>query len=385
MPTIQPAFDKESVNVAFVATPDFAPYLATALASLMSHASPERLYDVMAISTGMAGCEVSKLEGLAERLTNISVRVFNACDVAIEPTKTIKELKANEHWAPCVYYRLFLPSIFGAYDRLISLDCDTIILDDLAKLFGTDLGGRAIGAVREFWGISSLLRNPAGSWARQLALKDPTGYFNSGTVVMDLARMRQAGHEAKCLEWLYGLGTPQVMDQDVLNHALEGDTAILDASWNSFAPWAESLGKGLGPDDLPEALYTEYLESAKAPKIIHYISTSKPWDLPHLPLADTWWKYADTTPYRDWLRFNALKKLYERQDVALRRLYPFALPGLLAVMGWEALLAKLSDGPARESHLARLQTAKNDYRLLDRRRHASKSRAMLALRDWLGF
>ena len=47
-------------------------------------------------------------------------------------------------------YRLFLFSeLFSAYDRMIYLDCDTVVTGDISRLFDMPLNGSAIGAAAD--------------------------------------------------------------------------------------------------------------------------------------------------------------------------------------------------------------------------------------------
>lgn len=380
---IEPAFGAGSVNLAFISSAAFAPYASVAVASALHHASPTRLYDVMVLTPGMEEADRAKIESLAEGRANVNLRVVDVSSVAAWVEEKVECFHVDEHWFPGTYYRVFTPSLFTAYDRLVCLDSDVLFLADPAGLFDFDLKGKAAGASREPATIAFLLKHPNGWWARQLRLRDPGGYANVGVLLLDLAKMRREGCETKCLRYLSEVAEPRVLEQDALNHALEGDLEPLDQTWNATAPWFEALGKGLRPGEVAEPLWDEYRESARHPKLLHYVSTNKPWHNPHIPWADKWWEVARETPYREWLRDEALNNAYrevERLKMALR---PSLGPRAKRRLAWCALVARLAKGPARARWQARLQEAKDEYRFLTRERFVPQSKFMDFLKDFL--
>lgn len=48
-------------------------------------------------------------------------------------------------WSTSAYYRLILPSLLPDLEKILYLDCDLLVLDDIAKLWNTELGGRRPG------------------------------------------------------------------------------------------------------------------------------------------------------------------------------------------------------------------------------------------------
>ena len=285
------------------------------LASLAASASPDKFYDLIVLSSGL-GAEEQKKIGAAAVQENISLRFF---DIREMVERRAGDFFVNAHLSPATYYRLFTPSIFEKFDKILYLDCDIIILEDVAELYGQDLRGRAVGVMRDFFAIRDLSRRNSARWARQLDMKDTGNYFNAGVLLLDLAKLRAGRYEEKWFERLRAVKNPRLHDQDILNHTLEGQAEQLDAAWNSPA-WLESLGEKIRPGEVPANIYDEYLAAVAAPKILHYSTRHKPWDLPHLPLAERFWSFAARTPYYHSLIFNNLKRLNAENDLFKGRL-----------------------------------------------------------------
>ncbi len=167
------------------------------------------------------------------------------------------------HLTAASLLRLRLPSVLKDIDRVVYLDCDLVVLNDIATLYDTDLLDLPLAACLDFW----LNGNPpfappgwdADAWHKFLRevvrLGDSKAYFNAGVMVMDLKRFRDAGliHAADEFLEQTSYATPFV-DQEALNHAVDGAFVRLDRRWNVLA--------ALGHAD---------------PWIIHYAGPYKPW------------------------------------------------------------------------------------------------------------
>lgn len=168
------------------------------------------------------------------------------------------------HLTAASLLRLRLPSVLKDIDRVIYLDCDLVVLHDIATLYDTDLLGLPLAACVDFWLTGAPPFAPpgwdVGEWHKLLrevvGLTDSKAYFNAGVMVMDLNRFRSAGLIEAADEFLEQTNyeTPFV-DQEALNHVIDGAFVRLDPRWNVLA--------ALGHSD---------------PWIVHYAGPYKPWN-----------------------------------------------------------------------------------------------------------
>jgi lipopolysaccharide biosynthesis glycosyltransferase len=174
------------------------------------------------------------------------------------------------HLTAATLLRLQLPSVLKDIDRVVYLDCDLVVLNDIATLYDTDLSDFPLAACLDFWLTGAPPFAPpgwdVGEWHKFLnevvSLADWKTYFNAGVLVMDLNRFRNTGlvHAAEEFLEQTNYKTPFV-DQEALNHVIDGAFVRLDSRWNVLAALGHSN-----------------------PWIIHYAGPNKPWSCEGRPI-----------------------------------------------------------------------------------------------------
>ena len=155
--------------------------------------------------------------------------------------------------------RLLPPEV----DRFVYADCDMLFKAPVEDLADLDLGGKAIAAVTDVYGLRMTGKRDLRQNRDLFDTSDP--YFNAGLLVADRAAWRRAEPlvvldrliETDRLRRLYH-------DQDVLNLVFKDNWLILDSLWNYLdpTPSAQSLN----------------------PRVLHYTGKLKPWR-PRMPVA----------------------------------------------------------------------------------------------------
>ena len=171
----------------------------------------------------------------------------------------------HSHFNQNNYSRIYGPDLCQSCDRLIYLDCDLIVLADVAELFEYDLQGNVVGAVPH-------VQLPyQQTFIETFPVSGHDIYFNSGVMLIDADRWRKE----KCAEAILSLASEHAnqlhfADQDVFNVYFWQKYCHLSGLWNVEARlYKERL---LGLPQSPEI--TQRLQS---PKIIHYTGGDKPW------------------------------------------------------------------------------------------------------------
>lgn len=134
------------------------------------------------------------------------------------------------------YLRVFSASIIPEHvDRLLYLDVDIILKDDISKLWNADIEGYTIGAVQdvaqtvdcEWGGIPNY---------KDLGLDPKTKYFNAGVLVIDVKRWRKENIPHQIISALIKYKKDvQLGDQYGLNVVFANKWKELDSKWNWFA------------------------------------------------------------------------------------------------------------------------------------------------------
>ncbi len=131
-------------------------------------------------------------------------------------------------WSPVIFYRLIASEVFPNVDKMLYIDSDTLIRDDLSELYNTNVSKYAMGAVRDMAPVE-IMEHPTGKYVREFTEKYLKHglYINSGVLLMNLKRFRALQSD------LLAVSVPlKYPDQDILNVALDGKILELPLKYN---------------------------------------------------------------------------------------------------------------------------------------------------------
>lgn len=198
------------------------------------------------------------------------------------------------HLPPAAYYRLLAGDVLdGSIERVLYLDTDVLVCDDLEPLWEVELDDAVVAAVRSMNYPSLGTRGACDHW-RDLGIDPRAPYFNSGVMVIDLERWRRAGIGERSLEYLRSkYANLRTADQEGLNVALESQWAELAPRWNQQSP---ILDDQHGAHLIHSA--DEVDDARDRPAVIHFLDRPKPWhrDCVH-PRRERWRQVAATTAF----------------------------------------------------------------------------------------
>lgn len=182
-----------------------------------------------------------------------------------------------------MWLRTIAPDVIeGGDERILYLDCDTVVDRRLDAIAGLDMGGCVLAAVEDF------AKQKHAGWNERLGLPLDTPYFNSGVLVFDHARWRDEGWSKRVIDIARAIPEKLVrVDQDALNIAAAqgGGWCRLDPSYNAHASSARTKRGGV----------PEVFEGAH---VIHYVGRRKPTDADCTHAAkDVFLRYRKMTPF----------------------------------------------------------------------------------------
>lgn len=294
---LKPFFEAQNIPVVFAVDKNYVPYLSVAIQSIIDNSDKFSNYDIVVLYTDLFEFQKRMLLSQAEGKKNVSVRFVNM-DRWIDEYK-LRSLMQINHITVSAYFRLLTPEIFENYKKIIYLDCDVVVNDDIAKLYNLDINNKSLAACLDTvisnnldtclvkQGLVPYLQNVLG-------LKDEKRYFNSGVLIINIEKLRET-HIINYLFQLAKINNRFFHDQNILNAAFEDDYYELPPCWN-----LQYHVKFKWPDykmKLSDSLMFLYDNISAKPSIIHYTSSEKPWnELMHTYTSD-WWKYARKTPF----------------------------------------------------------------------------------------
>lgn len=206
---------------------------------------------------------------------DIDDKEFNDMKVTTPFTDIFSQVKAATQFTLATYYRLLIPQLLPEnIKKVIYLDCDTVVLNDIGDLWDQDVENHYLLAVPDMWTESMYVSSPFGlKLYKELNIPAKNKYFNAGVLVLNLDKWRKDDITNKIMNYLR-LYKEHVLwlDQDGLNAILPGKWGELDPGWNvvtmlyRYKSWKDS------PFDKET-----YDRLIKSPYIVHFTEEKKPW------------------------------------------------------------------------------------------------------------
>ena len=174
-------------------------------------------------------------------------------------------IPAHPRLPPEAAYPLLLPELLPDLDRVLFLDADLLVCDDVTALHETDLAGRTVAAVADSAIDRCSSRRGVKDWE---ALGIPAGhpYLNGGVLLIDLREWRARDVTGRTLSYLQSQqGSPDFLHQEAMNAALWDDWLRLDGRWNMLASIACRW------------CWRRPVEDASRAGVVHFAGRMKPW------------------------------------------------------------------------------------------------------------
>ena len=271
-------------------------YTKVTILSLCDYISPDKTYDIVLIS------DSEDLDINLSLPKNVSLRVF---PMEIPQGVTFYE----SHLTKTAYYRLFIPSIFKEYSRVLYLDCDIIFLQNIDEIFGIVFQeNEIIACVPEFHFLKFLCKKPKEKpkqfqtiqdyYREILGLTESDSFINSGVLLFDIQKCLEFEFTEKCLNLIEKNPFPDKFfychDQDIINCICKGKMHFLSNRYNFLAfcvsPYSVNIKykrKKIDPEEVQKLI-----EDSKKAKILHFAFKGKPWKKPYTDynLTVLWWK-----------------------------------------------------------------------------------------------
>src|ERR1700722_18338344 len=200
---------------------DYALPLLVMLTSLQEHLRPSHQLLLYLVHQGVS----------EEVLASIS-RLVEIHSIVPTPD-SVAALPRHPRFPPEAAYPLLLPDLLPkTLDRILFLAADLLVLDDLAELWETSLGERALGAAPD--AAIPLCRSPRGVKKREtLGISENAVYFNCGVMLISLDAWRRGEITRRACGYLQNVGRHvDFLHQEALNAILWNDWLPLDSRWN---------------------------------------------------------------------------------------------------------------------------------------------------------
>lgn len=265
--------NRKEIPVFFAVDDGYCPFLAVAIQSLLDNSSEEYFYLIKILNTDISDENKRKIAKYERENVDIE---FVDLNYYIEKVKD--KLYTRDYYSKTTYFRLFIPNLYPQYDKVLYLDSDVVVLDDIAVLYNTDMGENLVAAAPDdVIQFNKVFRDYA---EKVVGVADYRRYFNAGVLLMNLDQLRKFKFQEKFMYLLDRIRFAVAQDQDYLNRLCKGRVKLVDRIWNRM------------PIPDPRIKVEDV-------KLIHYNLAYKPWHFEDILYKEFFWMYAQETEYYD--------------------------------------------------------------------------------------
>ncbi len=301
-----------NMNVVYSSDNNYARHVGISITSLYEKNRNVKELRVFLIDDGISKENHKKLDNIAKKYN----RTINY--VSFEAHKEYLLLNNKKEMPMSAYARLFVAELLPAeIERVLYLDCDTIVCDNLEALWSTDLQGNTIGSVEDV--MSCILQDEVG-------ISETFHYFCSGVILIDLNKWRKTNAQQRMLDYLKRRnGVVACHDQTILNGIFWNDCLMLHPRYDALTPAFLMSYQNLKVYfNIWDQYYSkcEIKESVRNPAIIHYTSSNigRPWENSAHPKAKIYQEYWKDSEWSD-IPLSGFKPTCSEKELKVLWLY----------------------------------------------------------------
>lgn len=299
----------DCIPIVFAINNDYVKQLSVAITSILKNSCIYNKFIINILSTNITDENKNIIKSLSYLNNNTQ---FNFIDT----NQLIKKFNIENYMSRRknynyisieTYFRFFIPELLPQYDKVLYLDADLIVMDDLSKLYNFNIDKFAMGVIQDM-NMEISVKHENFMTSKQLNIREyiinilkkkNLKYFNAGVLLLNLKKFRENNISNKLLEFAEENSPLEFQDQDILNAVLEDMVIYLDSKWNLFKDLDFYINYQNDKNRIKEIK-----KCFKNPGIIHYIGENKPWIYKSkfwysFEGIKLWWKYYRISPFYD--------------------------------------------------------------------------------------
>lgn len=291
-----------TVPVTFITDHGYAAQTYIACRSLINKMRNDTKYEIILIENGLSVLDINNFKSLQNE--SVMVKVIHVDRKMIEEHK----IEIDGRWPLATYFKFFIADILWEYDKVIYLDGDVLVCQDLAEIYRTNVEDVYLGAVRD---------RLYDVFAHEKRLKTGRYYFNTGFLLLNLKKLREENLSIKMVHLKKENPSYGLADQDTYNVACGKKVISLPMKYNFYPQYFTMVEPIEYYQNNCVCPYNSLQEMWKDVAIIHMIGL-RPWNLNRKDIAwigskyehfiekapigyisETWFRLLRESPYKD--------------------------------------------------------------------------------------
>lgn len=279
------------MNILYTCDNNYIWIMGISMISLFENNRNVEILDVYLLAENISTENKKTLREIAQNYD----RKLHVIDV---PKLDIPDVLLSQRWPISAFTRLFSGELLpNDLEKILYLDCDTIIKGDISKIEGIDMENSV------FCGVKDCISR---AYKKNIGLSNNDVYVNAGVLYINLIKLRKLDIPIEIEKFLNRYKSYiNYADQDILNGIFVNKISVLEPNYNIM-----TIASVYGYDDIirlrkPTNYYSK-VELEKAilnPIIIHYTTnmlTIRPWYInSDHPFRDEFIRYFNNSPWKN--------------------------------------------------------------------------------------
>lgn len=251
---------KNQVSVVYICDEYYVMPTCVSIQSIFQN-KKNSVYNIYILGVNLSEKSIKVIESI--NLKDINVKLF------VLDNKYDRINTEHVYVSKAALFKFDIPNILPDLDKVLYLDSDTIVRNDLFKFFDMDISEYYAAVVKDLTSLYVFKDNERVGTET---------YFNSGMMLLNLKNLRADNIPEKLLEYKLNSKSVKYMDQDCFNVVLSSKLKFLPSDYNYMTS--------------NENLYVNNIckQTVKDPLIIHF-TPEKPWKQNKMPYLKEWKKY----------------------------------------------------------------------------------------------
>ncbi len=299
----------KTVNVCFITDNNYTVPTAVAIQSLIEHRAKSTEYNIYIVAVNLDKDKIKTFTKLA----------CCKCRIQVVTTANIYDNINTTHLyvSKAALLKFNLPNIFPKLNKVLYIDGDILVLDDLSDLFDTNINNKYAAAVADILDVMDGHNTKLGL----------SNYFNSGVMLLNLKKMRDEKIPDKLIDYKINKDEGHFMDQDALNSVFDECIEYLPLKYNMLLAYKKVEHDKLA--SFYNLSIQELNQTINKPVILHMAGyKSKPWDSDNVPGYELWYSYFDNMNDKIYNKFERFKKFFFQHKVYTNGRHQFLICGI---------------------------------------------------------